>query len=939
MAKDFLIRIVGDASKGISELDRFAKKADDLTHVGQAGMVMGGLIAAGIGIGIAKYSEFDAAMSAVVATGEDAAASQDSLRQAAMDAGAATVFSATESANAIEELAKAGISARDTLAGGLDGALDLAAAGGLGVADAAATMATAMTQFSIGGERATHVADLLAAGAGKAQGDVSDMSQALGQAGLVANATGLSIEETTGGLAAFASAGLLGSDAGTSFKSMLQRLTPQSAEAQRQMDELGISAYDAGGNFIGLANFAGNLQSSLRSLTPEQRQAAMATIFGSDAVRAATILYNQGADGIRNWTDEVNDQGYAAETAAKRLDNLQGDVEGLGGALDTALIKNGSGANNALRALTTTATEAVTWISELPEPLQQAGLYLGVAAAAVGVFGGGALVAVPKVVALKAAVDGTSFSLRGMSLAAGGVTVGLAAVLAVVAAIASEQAKAAQQAEGYVSTLESGSQRITAATREMAKANLAAKDSFLFFEKQSAYDGAEKLGISLNTVTDAALGQADALEELAGVIKAGNGDQVEAQKIANRLGLSLAEVSAASTAVSQGVLGQAGSLEKATEMARQKAAADDDLAASSGSAAAATDTAAAAYLSAADDTAELTKELDRLISSFNEANGVGQDAVTANARWRDSLAGISEEVKRQRDEFERVNGTLDGFTLSLDENTVSGSANAASLANVARDAQTAAAAQYEVDKATVGAQAAADNYAGTLAAQRQAFIDSALEAGYNADEVQKLADKVFALPPEKSVTILAETGAATQKAQDFQALWEGIRSKTVSLTAIPQIGGAQNEQGAGPWADGYKFAGGGEVRGPGTRMSDSIVARLSNKEFVVNANDAQKNKGVLEYMNAGGDLASYGGGDLFGASSPPRVAMVALASSSESGGQSSRAEHLDDLRSVVSEVLAAHPGGERHYHFPPGVSAPQLVRAMDEDAEMNLRLG
>ncbi len=107
MAKDFLIRIVGDASKGISELDRFAKKADDLTHLGQAGMVMGGLIAAGVGLAVAKYSEFDAAMSAVVATGDDAAASQDALRQAAMDAGASTVFSATESANAIEELSKA----------------------------------------------------------------------------------------------------------------------------------------------------------------------------------------------------------------------------------------------------------------------------------------------------------------------------------------------------------------------------------------------------------------------------------------------------------------------------------------------------------------------------------------------------------------------------------------------------------------------------------------------------------------------------------------------------------------------------------------------------------------------------------------------------------------------------------------------------------------
>ncbi|WP_295787512.1 phage tail tape measure protein [uncultured Microbacterium sp.] len=865
MARDFLIRIVGDASKGISELDKFAKKADDLTHVGQAGMIMGGLIAAGIGVAVAKYAEFDAAMSNVVATGADAAANQDALRSAAMEAGASTVFSATESANAIEELAKAGISAADTLSGGLAGSLDLAAAGGLGVADAASIMATAMTQFSVQGNRATHVADLLAAGAGKAQGDVSDLSMALGQAGLVANATGLSIEETTGGLAAFASAGLLGSDAGTSFKSMLQRLTPQSAEAQRVMDELGISAYDAQGNFIGLANFAGNLREKMQGLTPEARSAAMATIFGSDAVRAATILYNQGADGIRKWTTEVNDQGYAAQVAAQRLDNLQGDVEALGGAIDTALIQQGSGANDTLRALTTTATGIVEWFSQLPAPVQQAGLFLGAAAAAVGLFGGGAMVAVPKIVALKGAIDGTSFSLRGMSLAAGGVTVGLAAVLAVVAAVASEQAKATAQAEGYVSTLEEGSLRVTAATREMAKANLAASSSFLFFERQSAYDGAEKLGLSLEVVTDAALGQADALEQLSSVIKAGNGDTAEAQKLADQLGISLTDVSAASSAVSQGVLGQAGSLEKATEMARQKAAADDQVVASSESATEATGTAAAAYLSAADDTAELTDELDRLISSFNEANGVGQDAVTANARWKESLAGISAEVQRQRDEFERANGTVDGFSLSLDENTVSGSANAASLAGVARDAQAAAAAQYEVDKKTVGAKAAADNYAGTLSAQRQAFVDAALSAGYNADEVQRLADKVFALPPAKAVNLLANTGAASDNVARFRDLWESIRNRTVTLTTIgtTQIGGSQPAS-QGPMLGGYKYADGGEIRGPGTGTSDSILAFVSNGEFVVRESVASKNIEALHHLNQTGEFPAYKGGGLVG---------------------------------------------------------------------------
>ena len=889
MGKDFLIRILGDSSKGISEIDKFAKKADDLTHVGKAGMVMGGLIAAGLGLAVSKYAEFDAAMSNVIASGDDAAANQDALRQAALDAGASTVFSATESANAIEELAKAGVSAADTLSGALTGSLDLAAAGGLGVADAASIMATAMTQFSVEGSQATHVADLLAAGAGKAQGDVSDMAQALGQAGLVANATGLTIEETTGGLAAFASAGLLGSDAGTSFKSMLQRLTPQSAEAQRVMDQLGISAYDAQGNFIGLAEFAGNLQESMRGLTPEARQAAMATIFGSDAVRAATILYNQGSEGIRKWTSDVNDQGYAAETAAKKLDNLQGDLEGLGGAIDTALIQSGSGANDALRELTSRATDIVTWFSELPAPIQQTGFYLGAAAAAIGLFGGGALVAVPKAIEFARAMQSIGVTGANVRSRLGSVVSflggpwGVAMLAATAATVAfnaeiqrgvpsQEQiANAAQESASAMDMLRAAAERSGleknlwgdyAAQLEnlpglLDRASEAGwRWAELSFNEQGALDSLKRLGDVLGDMAATNLPAAsDAYRKLVDQYDLSGEQQAQLlnEMPAFREALLKQATAAGIVADDQALVDLAMGRSTASTEAATKA----------------TDTAAGAYLSASEDAAGLTEELDKLVESLNKVNGNGQDAVTANAQWRESLAGISTEVQRQKDEFEKAKGTLDGFSLSLDENTVSGSANAASLANVAKDAQAAAAAQYEVDKTTVGAKAAADNYASTLAAQRQAFVDSATGAGYNADKVQELADKVFALPPERAVQVLAETGVATQRTQDFRNLWESIKNRTVTLTTIgaTQIGGGAGAQN-GPMLDGYAFGGGkasgGRIVGPGTGTSDSILIAASNGEFVVRESVARENMDLLQHLNDTGKLPAYKGGGLVG---------------------------------------------------------------------------
>src|SRR5690606_31556125 len=111
---------------------------------------------------VSKFAEFDQQMSYVQAATHETAGNMDLLRQAALDAGASTVFSATEAAQAVEELSKAGISTADILAGGLTGSMDLAAAGGLGVARAAEISATALQQFGLEGSQASHVADVLA---------------------------------------------------------------------------------------------------------------------------------------------------------------------------------------------------------------------------------------------------------------------------------------------------------------------------------------------------------------------------------------------------------------------------------------------------------------------------------------------------------------------------------------------------------------------------------------------------------------------------------------------------------------------------------------------------------------------------------------------------------------------------------------------------------
>jgi TP901 family phage tail tape measure protein len=369
---------VGAAEKAASSTDKIGdsatrtaaqhKQGMDVIRVGAAGAALVGAEALHKIVGAGM--DFEKAMSGVGAVSDASGEQLKQLSDAAIKAGADTAFSATQAAEAEGELAKAGVSTSDILGGALSGALSLAAAGNLDLGNAATIAANAMNIFSLKGSDVGHIADVLASGANKSAADVDQLAQAMSQGGQVAASLGIGLEDTVGALSMFADAGLKGSDAGTSLKTMLQALAAPSATSAAKMKELGLNAFDAQGNFIGLEGLAGQLQQRLSGLTQEQRANALATIFGSDAVRVANVLYKEGAGGVREYASAVNDQGAAAEMAAKQQDNLAGDIEKLSGSIDTALIKSGSGANAMLRGLAQGAAGAVNEFSELPAPLQ-----------------------------------------------------------------------------------------------------------------------------------------------------------------------------------------------------------------------------------------------------------------------------------------------------------------------------------------------------------------------------------------------------------------------------------------------------------------------------------------------------------------------------------------------------------------------------------------
>lgn len=363
-----MAKVSGESQKAATTMEAAGGKTKLIT----TGVAAAGVAATALGVAAIKMAaDFDASMSTVQANTGASADEMAQLRQAAIDAGADTIYSATESADAINELGKAGLSTSDIFSGGLSGALNLAASDGMEVGQAAEYMSSAMAQFNLTGADATHIADLLAAGAGEALGNVSDFGEALNNVGSTANKFGLSIDTTVGTLAAFAHQGIIGAEAGTQLRSVLLALTNQTEKQRKATEEYGITLYDARGNFVGMSSLAGQLKEKLGGLTQEQRNSAMATMFGSYAIQGANVLYAEGASGIDEWTKKVSQSGYAADLAAKKNDNLKGDLENLSGSFESLMISLGEGGQGPLRSLVQTLDTLVDAFSQLPAPVQQ----------------------------------------------------------------------------------------------------------------------------------------------------------------------------------------------------------------------------------------------------------------------------------------------------------------------------------------------------------------------------------------------------------------------------------------------------------------------------------------------------------------------------------------------------------------------------------------
>lgn len=383
------------------------------------------IVAAG-GAATSVAANFDDAMSQVQGALGGASADMDGLRDLALQLGADTVFSATESAQAMVELAKGGLTEAQIKGGALAASMDLAAAGQLNLADAAATTVQMMGSFGLGAGDATRIANALAGAANASSADVSDLTQAMSQCSAQASLAGWSLEDTAAALALFADHGVKGSDAGTSLKTMLQRLAAPTDQAAEAIAAYGLNIRDSNGQMKDISGIADELTGKLGGLSDAERDAALQTIFGSDASRAAAILMQSGSEGLAKYIAATNDATAAETMANAQKGELSWALENMGGAIESASIAFGTALAPAITAVAGVIGNVAEAFASLPAGVQTGIAVVLALVAALGPL----LMVIGSVVAALPAIS------EGFAVLGGALAIPLAPAAAVVAAIA-----------------------------------------------------------------------------------------------------------------------------------------------------------------------------------------------------------------------------------------------------------------------------------------------------------------------------------------------------------------------------------------------------------------------------------------------------------------------------------------------------------------------
>ena len=326
---------------------------------------------------IQTTANFEQSMANVKAITGATGAEFETMTNLARELGATTMMSAQESADAMAFLGMAGWRTSEMMAG-LPAILDLTVASGREFSMVADIVSDNLTAFGMTASQATEYSDALAYAMSNANVNMDTLGESLKYIAPVATSAGVSMQETVAMTMMLGDAGIKGSQAGTTLRTVMLNLTGANQKATDKLKELGVAVFDSEGKTRSFADIIQDLNGAMDGMTDAQKTAIANTLVGKTAVSGFSVLLDQGADKLRAYTDGIhNSNGASAEMAEIMGDTLQGKVKIFDSAVQDLQITLGNALLPSLTMATESCTNFVNWIANGCEIFPQAVVELG----------------------------------------------------------------------------------------------------------------------------------------------------------------------------------------------------------------------------------------------------------------------------------------------------------------------------------------------------------------------------------------------------------------------------------------------------------------------------------------------------------------------------------------------------------------------------------
>lgn len=362
--------------------NEFTKTEQQLANVGTKlksfakGAMLTGVALAGLGIGVAtkQFIDYDAAVTAATAKFKDlditSADYKDNLKEVgkvARQVAAVTEFNAVDTAGALDKMAMAGLTSKQSMAL-LAGTTNLATAAGADLTTAVDIATDALGAFGLMTEdekllegNLNRLSDVMAKTTNMFNTDISGFFESTKMGAATFTAAGQSLEDFSAMVGVMASSGIKGSESGTQLRNMMLSLASPSKTAWAALDKLGIKTTDANGNFLNIIDILAQFEKGMKGLGNAEKEAMLSDIFGKRTVTGVTLLLAEGTEGLRKYSKELqNAGGTAANVAAAMRGSLSNRIKVLGSALtelgfkfiDAFAAKGGKAVENITEAIT-----------------------------------------------------------------------------------------------------------------------------------------------------------------------------------------------------------------------------------------------------------------------------------------------------------------------------------------------------------------------------------------------------------------------------------------------------------------------------------------------------------------------------------------------------------------------------------------------------------